>query len=163
MVVAAMCAFAEMHLSTLANVGIGSLDLETYPDLGRRYAFFVRLKLRPESTVAEKMFEAVDAKPIAIAQYTNGDHDRFQEFIVRLESSIAQARLEKNLPSAEGFYVILFNLDYSLRHILPIFFDPAKHYWTDFGPEYPDLRGVEGLLTFLNEGIARRRGELPGS
>jgi hypothetical protein len=162
LIIAAMHAFAEMHMSTIINVAIDSLDLYTYPDRGRQLAFYIRLELRPEPTVVEKMFEAVDAKPVAIDQYFIGHRDSIQEYIARLEASIARARLERNSTSAEGFNVILFNSDYGLHHALPVCFDPTDqdHQRTDFGPEYPDLSGIEGLLAFLNGGIARRRAGL---
>jgi len=55
-------AFAAKHETTITNVALEALDVDNDPEGSFREALVICLKLDPEPTLVEKMFQVTDAR-----------------------------------------------------------------------------------------------------
>jgi hypothetical protein len=153
MVVAAMRAFAAKHSKTITTAAMSALDAHVDPERGFRDALVIRLKLRPEPTLVEKMFQVTDARVYSVDEM--GDRIRSQEIFDHLKGCIENCRKSggRKAEATHGISVILLNTDFRLLDVLPVTFSAAEmHPPIDFGQDAA-LDWNQALLTLLNAGI----------
>jgi len=151
-----MRAFANKHSTMIGTIALDVLDVDSNPEQGFQDAIVIRLRLRPEPTLVETMFEATDASVYSIDGL--GDRERSQEIFDHLRANVeCHRRSGKRYGKAAcGVHVILRNTDFNLIDIIPVIFSENHiHLPPRFGPEYTGSDWKEGLLTFLNGGIIR--------
>jgi hypothetical protein len=146
MVVAAMRAFAAKHETTISTVALEALDVDDDPERGFREALVIRLKLNPEPTLVEKMFQVTNARVCSAREL--GDRTRSQEIFDHLRACVKNRRSSGG-KATHGVGVILYNTDFRLIDVFPVTFS-ARHI------HLPGLHGRGDVLGDWEGALFRR-------
>jgi hypothetical protein len=154
LVVAELRAFGRKHIDAIKSLAMDGLDVDHDPEMGLRDALVIYLKLFPEPTLVESMFQAIDARIYALSDL--GNRELAQGMADHLKAGF---RMSGGVDSrfARGIHVLLYNTDSRRVDAFPVFFSAAEiHLLSNFGPEYSALEWNEALLALLNKGVATK-------
>jgi len=148
-----MRAFAAKYKTTITNVALEALDVDDDPERGFREALVILLKLNPEPTLVEKMFQATDARVCSASEL--GSHIRSQEIFDHLRACVEDGRSSGGpAKPTHGVGVILYNMyntDFRLIDVIPVTFSASHIHLHGRGDILADWE--ESLFRRLNEGI----------
>jgi len=146
-----MRAFAAKHETTITNVALEALDVDNDPERSFREALVIRLKLNPEPTLVEKMFQVTDARVRSAEEL--GDPIRSQEIFDHLKARVEHRRSSGGpFTGAEATHavaIILFNTDFRLIDVFPVAFSARELH-------LPGLHGRGDVLVDWERALFRR-------
>ncbi|KAF8513642.1 hypothetical protein BU17DRAFT_68692 [Hysterangium stoloniferum] len=149
MVVAAMRAFAAKHATTITNVALEALDVDDDPERGFQEALVIRLKLNPEPTLVEKMFQVTDARVCSAGELDIRSQEVFDHLRVCVEDRRSSGGPFTGAKATHGVGVILYNTDFRLIDIFPVIFSAGDIH-------LPSLHGRGDVLGDWERALFRR-------